>query len=294
MVKFNRRIAQKQRSFALLTMGCLLLLPADQVRAQRLVAQVNLNTEKLLQESRDKLANLQEQLGRYINDFDWLQAQSRYDIPVQVDIFFERAEPTSFEDRYEARLVVGNQGDFQESDKRWRFPYQQGSQLTHADQFHALTSVLDFYLYMLLGQEFDKSVKLGGGIYYQKAYQIAQMSKFSEFFQWGWKERVVRIEKLLADTHTVYRELSYFFVQARNRMRVDDRKTSEQYVRVILLRLKNINPEDEATQRFFELSSLELARMMAALGLKAQLQEMTSLDAAHAATYQEFLRQLGP
>jgi hypothetical protein len=285
---------KKQLPIALVVVGMLGLVWAKPADAQQIQAKVSMNTEKLLQEARDKLVSLPDQLARYINEYDWLQAQSRYPIEVQVDIYVERAEPTSFEDRYEARLVIGNKGDFQESDKRWKFPYQQGSQFTHADQFSALTGVIDFYLYMLLGGEFDKSTKLGGTDYYAKAYQVAQLSKFSEFFQWGWKERLAHIEKIRSDAYLPYRELRYFFVQARNNLRVDNRKAAEQYLRVVLIRLKSLNPEDEATQRFYELNSLDLARLLAAFEFRSQLQEMTAQDTAHAATYQEAFKQLGP
>ena len=294
MAKFKSFNLKKQLRFALVVVSALGLVWACSADAQQVQAKVSLNTEKLLQDAKDKLVPLADQLTRYINEYDWLQTQSRYPIEALVDIYVERAEPTSFEDRYEARLVIGNNADFQESDKRWKFPYQQGSQFTHADQFSALTGVIDFYLYMLLGGEFDKASKLGGTDYYAKAYQVAQLSKFSEFFQWGWKERLAHIENIRSDSNLPYRELRYFFVQARNNLRVDNRKAAEQYVRVVLIRAKNLNPEDEATQRFYELNSLELARLMAAFGMRTQLQELAVQDAAHAATYQEALKQLGP
>jgi len=287
-------MTKNQSSFVLIAFVLFSLMIAPAAQAQRLVAQVSLNTEKLLQESKDKLAPLQDQLVRYINDYDWSGVSSGYEIPVQVDVYFERADPASFEDRYDARLVVSNQSDFQESDKRWRFAYQQGAQLNHAGQFNSLTSALDFYFYILLGQQFDKSTKLGGTPYYQKAYQVAQLSKFSEFFQWGWQERLTRIEKLQSDAQIPLRELNYFFVQGRNRLRVDDRKTAEQYLRVVVLRLHHLNPEDESTQRFYELNSFELGRMLTTLGLRQQLQDLSAMDPAHQATYDAFFKQMGP
>jgi len=294
MLEFKPLKLKKQLRTALVVVGLLILIQVHSASGQQIQATVSLNTEKLLQESKDKLVSLPDQLKRYINEYDWLQAQGHYPIEVQVDIYIERAEPTSYEDRYEARLVIGNKGDFQESDKRWKFPYQQGSSLTHADQFSGLTGVIDFYLYLLLGGEFDKASKLGGTDFYAKAYQVAQLSKFSEFFQWGWKERLAHIENVRSDSNVPYRELRYFFIQARNNLRVDNRKTAEQYLRVVLIRLKGLNPENEATGRFYELNSLELARLLQAFGMRSQLQELTMQDATHAETYQEALKQLGP
>ncbi len=270
------------------------LLSLLEASAQRIVAQITTNTEKLTQDAKDKLSGILDQLTRYMNDYQWSNNSAGYDILVQVDIFFERAQIASYEDRYDARLVMATQGDYHASDKRWQFPYQQGVQLAHSEQFNALTSVLDFYIYILLAQEYDKITKLGGTAYYQKAFQVAQLSKFTEFFTLGWKERLDHIEKLQMDSQIPLRELEYFLAQARNRLRIDDRKTSEQYLRAILLRLHNLGPEAEGTIRFYELHHLDLAQMMAAMNMRLQLEELAALDSTHAVTYQEFLKQSGP
>ncbi len=260
--------------------------------AQHLNGQITINVEKLLPEAREKLADFQSQLLRYVNEYDWSDNPGRYDIPVQIDIYFERADIVGLEDRYEARLVLSNQGDFQASDKRWSFTYQQGVLLNHTDQFHPLTSMLDFYFNILLGQEFDKQAKLGGTSYYQKAFAVAQLSKFTDYFNAGWKERSVYLERLQSEAQTPYRELEYFFNQARGKLRMDDRKTAGQYLRVVTLRLKEVSPESEGTARFFQLHHLDLARMLSALGMAPELQEISRLDPTHTATYEDFIRQM--
>ncbi len=282
---------KNQLIFSLIVIGDLLLFRAPVIQAQRITAQVTVNTDKLLQESKDKLAPLKDLLTSYLNEYDWTDNAGRYTIPVQMDIFIEQAAPTSFEDRYNARLAVGSQNDFQASDKKWLFAYQQGSQLTHVDQFQSLTSLVDFYMYALLGQEYDKKKKSGGDAYYQKAFQVAQLSKFSEFFDTGWKERTAYIERLLSSPQKPYRELEYFFSQAHYRFRVDDRKTSGQYLRAIILKLKNLSFDNPATARFYEIHHLDMARMLYTLGLVDQLQILTGLDQTHVATYQQYLQQ---
>lgn len=281
-------------SILLISSCCLVGLLVPEGHSQRPVAKVSINVEKLLPESQEKLTNLQSELEQYINDYEWSDNARRYQIPVQIDIFFERAEPTSYEDRYDARFLISNGSDYQASDKRWRFRYQQDEQLLHTEQFHSLTGLIDFYLYIMLGQEFDKITKLGGEPYYQKAFQVSQLAKFSEFFQWGWKERVALIENILSDAHQPLRELEYFFMQARQWLRVDDRKTAGQYLRVILIRLRVMNREDEGTDRFYSLHHLELARMLATLGMKEELEELSTLDPVNQVTYQQFIDQIGP
>lgn len=284
---------KNQLTFSLIAIGLALLILAPQTHAQRLQAQVTVNTEKLLLDAKNKLAPLQDQLTRYVNDFDWTDNTGRYDIPVQISIFIDQAAATSYEDRYNATVAISSQSDFQTSDKKWLFAYQQGSQLTHSDQFQSLTSLIDFYLYALLGQEYDKKTKLGGSTYYQKAFQVAQLSKFTEFFDVGWKERSAYIDRIQSEAQKPYRQLEYFFSQAQYRLRVDDRKTSGQYLRATIIKLRSLSPEDPATARFYEMHSLDMARMLSTMGLTDQLQILSGMDQAHVATYQQFLQKPG-
>jgi hypothetical protein len=284
---------KNQHTFSLIAMTSLILLSFSSARAQKISAQVSVNTEQLMAESKVKLTPLQDQLSRYLNDFDYTDNNAHYNIPVQIDIFVTAATATSFEDRYDATIAVNSQNDFQAADKKWRFGYQQGSQLTHNDQFQSFTSLIDFYIYCLLGQEYDKKTKLGGDSYYQKAFQVAQLSKFSDVFEQGWKERTATAERYQSAPRKPYRELEYFYAQAQYRFRVDDRKTSGQYLRAIIIKLRNLQADDPATVRYYEVHHLEIARMLSTLGLQDQLQLLIGLDPAHVTDYQQFLQKSG-
>jgi hypothetical protein len=262
------------------------------VTAQRLVASVNVNVESLtLEEDRAKLTNLKSEIERYVNEYDWTDNTYRYDIPLQIDIFFRRARATSFEDRYDANLIISNGTDFQQADRRWTFAYQQSTQFSHTGQFHTLTGMLDFYIYILLGQELDKMTKLGGSGYYQKSNEIVQLSKFSELFEGGWKERQIKIENLLSENYTKLRELEYFMVQAKQWFRLDNRKNAGQYLRVVIIKLRTMDPEKQELNRFYQVHHLDMARFLSQLGMRSELEEMASLDPANAVTYRQFLEQ---
>lgn len=275
-----------------LTIGLLAcsLLPAY---AQVPVATIRLNMEKLTsQETRDKLSSLKDELERYINDKDWTDNAYQYNIPVQIDILFERMQPTSYEDRWDARFILSNGSDYQASDKRWSFPYMQGKPFYQEGKFHPLTGMIDFYMYIMLGRELDKKKKLGGTPYYQKAQEVVQMSKFSEFFPYGWKERQTLIQQILDKDQIPLREIEYFFTQANQWLRLDNRKTAGQYLRVIVLRLKEINPDSKDLSRFYQLHHLDLARLMSVLKMRDSLEELKSLNPDNSSTYQKFLDQM--
>ncbi len=286
--KMIRRLISGVTAVLLIATG--LTLPT---RAQRPVATVRLNMEKLTNpETREKLANLKEELERYVNDKEWTDNSYQYNIPVQIDILFERMQPTSHEDRWDARFILSNGSDYQASDKRWSFPYMIGKPFNWEGKFHPLTGMIDFYMYIMLGRELDKKKKLGGTIYYQKALEVVQQSKFSEFYQSGWKERQTLITKILSEDQIPLRELEYFFNQANRWFRVDNRKTASQYLRVIVMKLQEINPDKDELNRFYQLHHLDLARLMSVLGMRDELETLKRLNPANADTYQKFLDQI--
>ncbi|TKJ39775.1 hypothetical protein CEE37_10890 [candidate division LCP-89 bacterium B3_LCP] len=260
--------------------------------AQRPIATVKINTEKLIQESKEKLNNLKLELETYVKEFDWSDNSKRYDIPVQIDIFFERAQTVSFEDRYDARMVLSNGTDFQASDKRWSFRYIQGTTTKQSGQFEPLTAMLDFYIYVMLAHEYDKATKLGGDDYFQKAYDIMQQSKFSEFYSGGWKERSLYLENLMSEGNIPLRELEYFFIQAKQWLRLDNRKTGSQYLRVILMRLLEMDPEKDGLDRFYQLHHLDLARMLSSLQMRQELLDMIRLNPDNEVIYKQFMDQI--
>jgi hypothetical protein len=263
-------------------------------QAQRPVAEISINTEKLLPENRDKLGSLIQELQKYINDYSWTDNALHYDIPIQINIFFDKVQPKSYEDQYDAQFVISNESDFQRSDKKWRFPYMQNKPFTHAEQFQPLTGMMDFYINIILGNELDKRFKLGGSAYYQKAFQVAQLSKFSDFYSTGWKERSDDINKILEDSQKAFRELAYFFIQGEQDFRKDDRKAAGQYLRVVMLRLQKMSADDENVKRFYQLYNLSLARMLSALGMRPELLTLVQLDPDNAVTYRQFLEQVQP
>jgi hypothetical protein len=283
-----------KKSVAVLTFTLMLGLWyfAPPAEAQRLVATVSTNTEKLILEARQKLINIKEEVENYVNDYQWCDDSRRYSIPVQIDIFFERAQATSFEDRYEALLILSNGTDYQASDKRWGFRYQQGTPLSHSGQFEPLTAMLDFYIYIMLGQEFDKIAKLGGDPFYQKAFNVVQQSKSSEFFADGWRERSLHINNIMSEIRYPLRELEYYFLQSKQWYRMDNRKTANQYLRVILIRLKAIDPELTGLDRFYQLHHLDIARMLSVLGMRKELDELIILNPANKVTYEQFISQI--
>ncbi|MBU1651534.1 DUF4835 family protein, partial [bacterium] len=241
------------------------------------------------QEIKDKIVNLPVELARYIQSINWSNNERNYDISVRIEIILDNVKPTSHEDRYDGSFIFSGSTEYQAADNRWTFPYMAGQSLNYSGNFNPLTAMVEFYMNIMLGYELDKHSKLGGQSFFEKANDVIQQSKFSEFFQTGWKERQYRIDNLLSNENQALRELEYFFTQAHNRLRVDERNTAGQYLRVIVLKLQDINPENEGLERFYGLHAYDLARLLSTMGFRAELEQLLLLNPQNEATYREFL-----
>ena len=177
---------------------------AGPIFAQKVVAEVKIILKKLPLEKREKLADFEQKLTDYINEMDWCEDRYGTELHVKIQIFLSDAS-VSYEDRYRGTLLISNNSDMQFYDKRWLFSYNSLEPLIKDEsQFHPLTSVLDFYVNILLGGEFDKFGKLEGSPYYKKADNISQQARFSKYIN-GWDERKIVIDRILARENEPYR-----------------------------------------------------------------------------------------
>jgi hypothetical protein len=72
------------------------------------------------------------------------------------------------------------------SDNNWRFYYPQNKNLVHDElQFDDLTSFVDFYVYVMLGYDYDTFSELGGTQYFSEAQSVFEIGQNSGSQGWG-------------------------------------------------------------------------------------------------------------
>jgi hypothetical protein len=86
------------------------------------------------------------------------------------------------------RPIYGTQSQtttIQISDENWTFDYAQGTPLIRdPERFDPLTSLLDFYAYMLLGYDYDSFSELGGTPHFERARRITEIAQTAP----GWSD----------------------------------------------------------------------------------------------------------
>lgn len=164
------------------------------VQAQELSCTVSVNYRQLSGSGFTFLDDLKALVQRYINRNTWTDDRFLPDERIQCSmqiVFQENLSLTSFR----AQLIVTSRrpiyGTSQNTnvllinDENWQFDFSQGTPLVfETERYNALTSVLDFYAYIMLGYDYDTFSELGGGEYFQKARRILELAQAQGGIGW--------------------------------------------------------------------------------------------------------------
>jgi hypothetical protein len=171
-----------------------LIFPALSM-AQEFDCDVSINDRQISGTSYDYLSELEIALENYINGYRW--TNDRYQDHERIRCSWQIVL-TGVDDNFnytaEIALTVRRPiyNTNQEtlailfSDNNWRFYYPQNKNLVHDElQFDDLTSFVDFYVYVMLGYDYDTFAELGGTQYFSEAQSVFEIGQNSGSQGWG-------------------------------------------------------------------------------------------------------------
>lgn len=196
------------------------------LNAQELDATVSINAEQIETSFRDRFATLQQDLQEFIVGQQWTQAQFSTGERIQCTFAFTIAEMTS-NDTYSASLTVQARrpvyySNYQTTTFNWKdnqisFAYTEGQNLNY-NEFNLdnnLLAVTVYYIYLILGSDFDSFSPLGGEPYFKKAENIVNQMQSGEGKGWkafdDKKNRHALVSALLDKEQEPYRQLWYSY-----------------------------------------------------------------------------------
>lgn len=160
---------------------------AGPATAQELDCRVTVNYGALTGTEYAFLAELTDQLEIYLNQRSW--TNDRFDDRERIDCSFAvvilEAEGL---DRFNARLTVSSQRPIwgvpnrtqviQVQDNAWTFTYNRGQPLVFdINRFDELTSVVNFYAFLILGYDYDTFSEMGGTELFEQARRITEIAQ---------------------------------------------------------------------------------------------------------------------
>jgi hypothetical protein len=176
---------------------CISLLGARSVVAQELDARVDLNMQALSDADRQAFGNFVHDVQAYLNDNTWTTdfTGERIKCSFQFNIL------TNNGGDYTGQIFINSTRPLYKSTERTtmvnildgnlEFTYYLGQALQHGNNYRPLESVLDFYVYLIIGLDYDSYKQEAGTLYFQQAQTIGVIANSASGT--GWDEQVTLI-----------------------------------------------------------------------------------------------------
>ncbi len=194
--------------------------------AQELNVSVQVDRSRLSSSSLDYMDGFADQIESYMNEFNWVQPNfgedEKVDVTLQITLL-------GVDDSYnfEASIVIRSRrpiyNSLQQSplflynDENWVFDYTPNRALVHdLLQFDPITTLLDFYAYIILGYDFDSFSELGGTHSFTEAQNLVSLAQTVSSTGWSRTNSVRRnraqlASDLLNPNYQEFREASYVY-----------------------------------------------------------------------------------
>lgn len=162
---------------------------------QELNCTVSVNDRQISGSSYNYISELKGDLERYINNHRWTndRFEERERILCNIQIVLINADDQfnyTAEAVFSIRRPIYNSNQLSRSivinDSNWRFHYPRNKNLIHDElQFDDLASFIDFYVYVMLGYDYDTFSELGGSRYFNQALTILELGQNTGIQGWG-------------------------------------------------------------------------------------------------------------
>ncbi len=202
------------------------LLLSTSVNAQELNFQVSISTPGMSETERQIMQTLRGDLREFINQTNWtnyqFETRERIEASIQITI-----EERMGGDEYRANIQVQSRRPifntsyhsplFNHRDRDVQFRYREHDPLEFSENafLSNLTSLIAYYVYIVIGFDFDTFAPLGGTPYFEKAQQIVNQAQNAP--EVGWKSfesqrnRYWLIENIMNTRYRPIRQAMYTY-----------------------------------------------------------------------------------
>lgn len=278
--------------------------------AQEIKATVSVNTELLSFEAKQYVSTLKDDLENYINSQKFTQEEWEGEpIPVDINIVFTAGG----NNRYAAKMIVVSRryidnpkNDLQMTiptlkitETNWKFEYSNGANLTYNPRrFDYFTSVVDFYMHLVIGMDKDSYEELGGTNSFQEAKNILQLGAsqqaegFETFVEPGTYSKYNIVRELTDPRYYPFRKLIFsFYVDGIDKLEYNKEEGLANLSKVIeemaKFKREKIVESSILIQLFFDTHYQTLATIFNNYPDRNLFDNLMYLDPGHSMLYQD-------
>lgn len=276
--------------------------------AQEIDCKIKMNTEQLTAEARENIADFDRKIEEYINSFRWTKDDFGSEkIKCSIDIFFQGSPATN---RYVAQVFIGSQRPIYKSDKntgvirilddKWEFTFYRNQSLYHNNlQYDPVTSFMDFYIYTIIGFDYDSYKSLDGTPFFQQALDIAGKAQSGGGGSSGWElkasgayNRAKFIEEVMNPRYKLFREAFYVYHYKGLDLFYKNKTKGQENILKAMESLgsfqKKINERSIVIKTFLDTKYLELCEIFLDFNDPLIYQKLIAIDPSHQKNYEEY------
>ncbi len=211
------------RSLAACFLLC--LLPRA-VQGQELNARISINSDKVQGSNKQVFTTLQSALNEFVNNRKWTDAT--FNVNEKIDCTFTIIVNELTENTFKSEIQVQSRRPVYNAsysttmlnfrDREFNFDYVEFEQLDFVENTLSsnLTATIAFYVYLILGLDFDSFAPKGGAAFLQQAQQIVSLAQAQMGWS-GWRafestnNKHAVITALTDNTSDAFREMWYTY-----------------------------------------------------------------------------------
>lgn len=305
---FSHPLRLTGRAGMLLALAAALLLAAPRnADAREFNCSVTVDYSTLTGSDFGFLGELEQRIEEYVNQRSWTedryQPNERIECTIQVTVE-EALSLTNFR----ARLIIASRRPIynttqhttvvQFNDDDWQFSYAQGQPLVfNLEQYDPLVSIIDFYVYVMLGYDYDTFSELGGTEYFETARRIAERAQSQSAPGWSSigtdRSRGNLITQILDPRLRPLRRAYFEYHFAGLDRFVGETDAARSAILDVLVQLDELFDEvsrQYAIDLFFSAKYTELASVFDGWQRSSEAYDyLTSLDPSHTSAYESLV-----
>ncbi|GEM_PF-1539641 len=267
------------------------LIADNALMGQKISANVKVIRDKLQGRNLDLFEGFEQKLLNYINNYDWTKTDDQTKISLDFQIVLDRVADDAGGKKVSATIVCSNGKELQFMDNACTFVLQKGYTFYHDEtQIHSFLSIIDFYIFIMIGDEMDTWGKFMGTAFFQKAKSLAVQASAMVPYG-GWKERAERADLFLDTRYQDYRIMKDYYYEAWANFNEGEVLTARgNMLKAIELMEKNLNQihTKNHTERFIQIHYLDICKVFETAKDKSVFDRLISINPKNKETYLKY------
>ncbi len=261
--------------------------------SQKVTASFKVIKDKLQGKNIDFLEGLEQKSADYVNNYDWTKNDDPTPLKLEFQLYLERISDDAEGKKISATMYCTNGRELQFLDTDCSFYFSRSTSFYNDEsRIDGYLSLIDFYLCLFIGDEWDAIGRFKGSAYFQKAKSIASQAKnLVSYNVSGWDGRMSTADRFLDPRYQDYRIMKDIYFEGLYRIEngevVTGRSMLLDAVKKMEVLLGQIMTKNH-TERFIQVHYLEICKAFAKANDKSILDRLMNIDPKNKDTYLKY------